>query len=66
MLKGTSQAKAMSNSEKINSVALAVTELRLFEGINQSVSYSISYSVSHSVENSINFLFFFLNSVATC
>ena len=36
--KGTSRAEAMSNSEKIKPVALAVIELRLSEGISQSVS----------------------------
>ena len=37
--KGTSRAKAMSNSEP---VALAVIKLRLFEGISQSVSQAVS------------------------
>ena len=41
MLKGTSRAEAMSNSEKIKPVALAVTKLRLSEGISQSVENSI-------------------------
>ena len=36
MPKGTSRAKATSNSKKIKPVALAVIELRLFEGIRQS------------------------------
>ena len=36
--KGTSQAEATSNSEKIKPVALAVIELCLTEGISQSVS----------------------------
>ena len=40
MPKGTFQAKTMSNSENINPVALAVIELRLSEGISQSVSQS--------------------------
>ena len=35
MPKSTSQAEAMSNSEKIKPVALAVIELRLSEGISQ-------------------------------
>ena len=38
MPKGTSRAEATSNSEKIKPVALAVTELRLSEGIRQAVS----------------------------
>jgi len=33
MPKGTSQAEAMSNSEKIKPVALAIAELCLTEGI---------------------------------
>ena len=41
MPKGTCQAKATSNSEKIKPVALAVIELRLSEGISQSVSYLV-------------------------
>ena len=49
-----SRAEAMSNSEKIKPVALAVIELQLSEGISQ--------SIRQSVENSIKFL----NSVATC
>ena len=43
MPKGTSQAEATSNSEKIKLVALVVIELHLSEG----------ESVSQSVENSI-------------
>jgi len=35
MAKGTSQAEAMSNSENIKSVALAVVELHKSEGISQ-------------------------------
>ena len=38
MPKGTSRAKATLNSEKIKPVALAVIELRLFEGISQLLS----------------------------
>ena len=38
MLKGTSWAEAMLNSEKIKPVALAVIELRLSEGISQLLS----------------------------
>ena len=37
MPKGTPRAEAMLNREKIKSVALAVIELRLSEGISQSV-----------------------------
>ena len=42
MPKGTCRAEATSNIEKIKPVALAVTELRLSEGISQSVAYLIS------------------------
>ena len=38
MSKGTSRAETMLNSEKIKPLALAVIELRLSEGINQSVT----------------------------
>ena len=38
ILKGMSLDKAMSNSERIKPVALAVIELRLSEDISQSVS----------------------------
>jgi len=38
MPKGTSQAEATSDSEKIKPVALAVIELCLTEGISQAVS----------------------------
>jgi len=38
MAKGTSQAEAMSSSEKIKSVALAIVELHESEGISQLVS----------------------------
>ena len=41
MQNGTSRAEVMSNSEKIKPVALAVIELRLSEGISQSVENSI-------------------------
>jgi len=37
MAKGTSQAEATLNSEKINLIALAIVELREFEGIRQYV-----------------------------
>ena len=42
MPKGTCQAKATSNSQK-NSLALAVIELRLSEGISQLLSQSVSH-----------------------
>ena len=38
MPKGTSQAEATSDSEKIKPVALAIIKLHLSEGISQSVS----------------------------
>jgi len=38
MAKGTSQAEATSNSEKMKSVALAILELRESQGISQSGS----------------------------
>jgi len=46
MPKAISQAKAMSNSEKIKCVALAIIDLRQSEGIRQADSYIISYPVS--------------------
>jgi len=49
--KGTSRDEATSNSEKIKPVALAVIELRLSEGIRQSVEIPLNK--------------FFLNSVAS-
>ena len=42
--KGTSQAEATSNSEKIKLVALSVIELCLSEGIRQSVENSVKYN----------------------
>ena len=45
MPKGTCPAEAMSNSEKIKTLALAVIKVRLSEGISQSVIYSVSQSV---------------------
>ena len=45
MPKGTCRAEAMSSSEKIKPVALAVIELRLSEGISESVSQSVENSV---------------------
>ena len=44
--KGTSRAKATSNSEKIKPVAIAVIELRLSGGISQSGSQAVRQSVS--------------------
>ena len=58
MLKGTSQAKTTSNSEKIKPVTLAIIKLRLSEGISQSVTQSIS--------RKFYLIIFFLSSVATC
>ena len=54
MPKGTCRAEATSSSEKIKSVALTVIELRLYEGISQSVSHLLS----QSVENSVEYIFF--------
>ena len=54
LLKGTCQAEATSNSEKIKPIALAVIELRLSEGISQ----LLTQSVSQSLENSVKFFFF--------
>ena len=42
MPKGTCWTEVTSNSEKMKSVALAVIELCLSEGISQSVSQSVS------------------------
>ena len=42
MPKGTCRAEATLNSEKIKPVALAVIELRLFEGISQLLAYLLS------------------------
>ena len=57
MPKGTSRPEAMSNSEKINLVTLAVLELRCSEGIRQLVSQSVEIFCEIKV--------FFQNSVAT-
>jgi len=46
MPKGTSQAEVMYNSEKIKLVVFAVIELRLSEGISQTLTQSISHLVS--------------------
>ena len=56
--KGMCPAKATLNNEKTKSIALAVTELRLSEGISQSVRQSVSRKFC--------VIFFFLNSIATC
>ena len=50
MPKGTCRAEAMSNSEKIKPVALAIIVLRLSEDISQSVTYLLSQSVENSVK----------------
>ena len=50
MPKGTCWAEATLNSEKIKPVALAVIELRLSEGISQSVTQLLSQSVENTVE----------------
>ena len=42
MPKGTSLDEAMSNSEKIKPVAVAVIELHLSEGISKLLTYSVS------------------------
>ena len=44
-----SRAEVTSNSEKIKSVALAVIELCLSEGISQSVSQAVSQSIENSI-----------------
>ena len=48
MPKGTSRAKATSNSEKMKPIAVAAIELRLSEGISQSVTQSVIQSVENS------------------
>ena len=42
ILKGSCQAEATSNREKIMSIAIAIIELCLSEGIRQLVSQSVS------------------------
>ena len=42
MPKGTCRAEAMSNSEKIKPLALAIIELRLSEGISQLLTHLLS------------------------
>ena len=53
MPKGTCQAEAMSNSEKIKPVALAVIKLCLSEDISQ----LLSQLLSQSLENSVKYIF---------
>ena len=50
MPKGTCQAEATSNSEKMKPVVLAVIELHLPEGISQSVTQLLSQSVENFVK----------------
>ena len=45
MPKGTCQAEATLNSEKIKPVALAIIELRLSKGISQLLSQSVETSI---------------------
>jgi len=49
MEKGTSRAKAMSNSKKIKPVALAIVELYESESIRQAGRQLVSQSVENSV-----------------
>jgi len=42
MAKGTSQAEATSNSEKIRPIVLAIVELRESEGIRQAGRQAVS------------------------
>ena len=42
MPKGTYRSEATFNNDKIKPVALAVIQLRLSEGISQSVTYLVS------------------------
>ena len=50
MPKGTSRLEAMSNSEKIKLIALAVIKLHLSEGISQLLTYLLSQPVENSVK----------------
>ena len=54
MPKGTCRAEATLNSEKIKHVALAVTELRLSEGIIQLLTYSVSRKI-HRIKKFLKF-----------
>ena len=63
MPKGMCPAEVMSNSEIIKPVALAVIELRLSEGISQSVSQSFTHdqSVSQSLTRKFCLIIFHSN-----
>jgi len=50
MAKGTSRTEAMSNSEKIRPVALAIVESHESEGIRQAGRQAVSQSVENSVK----------------
>ena len=56
MPKGTSRAEAMSNSEKIKPVVLAVIKLRLSEGISKAVSQSVAILPIKKIKFHSNFL----------
>ena len=66
MPKGTSQAEAMSNSGKINPVALAVIELRLTEGISQSGSQLVTRKIFFFFKFYSNLLKAFQVDVKAC
>jgi len=53
MAKGTSQAEAMLNSDKIKPVALAIAELHDSEGIRQAGRLAGRQAVNQLVENFI-------------
>ena len=55
-LKGTSPDRVTMNSEEIKSVALAIIELRLSEGISLSVNQTGSQPVSQSFSQSVKIL----------
>ena len=50
VLRYACRAEATSNSAKFKPVALAIIELRLSEGISQSVSQLLSQSVENSIK----------------
>ena len=57
MLKGTCRAEAMSNSEKIKPVALAVIELNCLKAsVSQSVTCLLTQSVSYLLTQSVSYL----------
>jgi len=61
--KGTSSNEATLNSNKNKSVAIAVVDLRLSEGISWLVSQSVSQSVENSVDKKfLNFKSYWWNS----